>query len=54
MILLFGNIIRGSIDSIIGDRYVKSNENKKILYIEANNIYGSALSESLPYEEIET
>ena len=40
MILLIKNIIRGGISSVMGDRYVKSDENKKILYVDANNLYG--------------
>ena len=52
MILLLENIIRGGISSVMGDRYIKSNENKKILYIDANNLYGHSMSEALPYDEI--
>ena len=52
MILLLENNIRGGISSVMGDRYVKSDDNKKILYIDANNLYGWAMSESLPYDEI--
>ena len=52
MILLLENNIRGGISSIMGDRYIKSDENKKILYIDANNLYGHSMSESLPYDEI--
>ena len=52
MILLLENNIRGGISSVMGDRYVKSDKNKKILYIDANNLYGWAMSESLPYDEI--
>ena len=52
MILLLENIFRGGISSIIGDRYVKSDENKKILYINANSLYGWALKEKLPHGEI--
>ena len=37
----------------MGDRYVKSDENKKVLYIDANNLYGWAMSESLHYDESE-
>ena len=37
MILLLENKIRGGIYSIMGDRYVKSDENKVILYVDANN-----------------
>ena len=53
MILLLEKNIRGGISSVMGDRYVKSNENKKILYKDANNLYGWAMSEYLPYDEIE-
>ena len=52
MILLLENNIRGGISSVMGDRYVKSDENKKILYIDANNLYGHSMSEPLPYDEI--
>ena len=52
MILLFQNNIRGGISSVIADRYVKSDDNKKILYIDANNLYGHSMSQPLPYDEI--
>ena len=52
MILLLENNIRGGINSVMGDRYVKSDDNKKILYFDANNLYGHSMSESLPYDEI--
>ena len=52
MILLLENIIRGGISSVMGNRYVQSDENKKILYIDANNLYGHSMSELLPYDEI--
>ena len=52
MILLFEDNIRGGISSVMGDRYIKSDKNKKILYIDAKNLYGWAMSESLPYDEI--
>ena len=52
MILLLENNIRGGISSVMGDRYVRSDENKKILYIDANNLYGHSMSELLPYDEI--
>ena len=50
MILLLENNIRGGISSVMGDRYVKSDENKKILYFDANNLYGWAMSQYLPYD----
>ena len=52
MILLLENNIRGGISSVMGDRYIKSDKNKKILYIDANNLYGHSMSDSLPYDEI--
>ena len=52
MILLLENNIRGGISSAMGDRFVKSDDNKKILYIDANNLYGHSISEPLPYDEI--
>ena len=51
MILLSGNNIRGGI-SVMGDRYVKSDDNKKMLYTDANNLYGHSMSEPLSYDEI--
>ena len=52
MILFLENNIRGGISSVMGDRYVKSDDNKKILYFDANNLYGHSMSEPLPYDEI--
>ena len=53
LILLLENIIRGGISSVMGDRYVKSDENKKILYMDATNFYGRSMSQMLRYDEIE-
>ena len=53
LILLIEKNIRGGISSVMGDRYVKSDENKKILYIDATNLYGHSMSQLLPYDEIE-
>ena len=36
----------------MGDRYVKTDENKKILYIDVNNLYGDSMSQPLLYVEI--
>ena len=33
----------------MGDRHVQSDENKQILYIDANNLYGWAMSQYLPF-----
>ena len=53
LILTLENNIRGGISSVMGDRYVKSNENKKILYIDSNNLYGHSMTQPLPYDKIE-
>ena len=53
MISLLEIIVRGGISSVMGDRYVKGGDNKKVLYIDAFNLYGWAMSESLLYDEIE-
>ena len=47
------NNIRGGISSVMGDRYVKSDGNKKILYADATNFYGHSMRQFLPYDEIE-
>ena len=52
MILLLENNLRGGISSVMGDRYVKSDENKKILFVDANNLCGHSMSQPLPYDEI--
>ena len=44
---------RGRISTVIGDRYVKSDENKKIIYVDATNVYGDSMSQPLPCDEIE-
>ena len=51
MILLLENNIRGGISSVMGDRYYNSDENKKILYIDATNLYGHSMSQPLPFDE---
>ena len=51
-ILLLENNIRGVISSVMGDRYVQSDENEKILYVDANNLYGHSTSQPLPFDEL--
>ena len=36
----------------MGDRYVKLDETKKVLYMHATNFYGHSMSQMLPYDEI--
>ena len=51
MFLLNGNNIRDGISSIMGDRYIKSDEGKKIKYIDVNKKYGHSMSQPLPFDE---
>ena len=53
MTLLIENIIRGGISSVMGDHYVKFDENKKIFYMDATILFGHSMSRMLPYDEIE-
>ena len=53
MILLIEIKIRGGISSVMGNRYIKSDENKKILYMDATNLYDHSMSQLLPFDEIE-
>ena len=50
-ILLFETIIRGGIGIVLVDRYVESDGNKKISFIEANNLYASVMIQSLPFNK---
>ena len=50
MILFLENNIRGGISSVMGNRYIKSDGNKKILYVDANNLYGHSMSQTLPFD----
>ena len=50
-ILLLEKKIRDGIGSVMGDRYVKSDEKKKIIYIDANNLYSQSMSQPLPFDE---
>ena len=48
ILLLLENNIRGGISSVMRTRYIESEENTKTLYIDANNLYGRAMSQYLP------
>ena len=47
-LLLFENKIRGGNSSVMRPCYIESEENKKLLYIDANNLYGWAMSQYRP------
>ena len=51
MTLLLEIIIRRGISSVMGDRYVKPDENKKILHIDSNNLFCHSRYQPLPYDE---
>ena len=51
LILLSKSNIRGGISPVTGDRHVKSDENKKIKYKDANNLYCHSMSQPLSYDE---
>ena len=53
LILLLENNVRGGISSVMGDRYVKSDENNMVIYMDATNLNGHSMSQMLPYDEIE-
>ena len=44
LLLWLENNIRGGVFSVMGDRYVELNDNEKIIYIEANILYGWAMT----------
>ena len=49
MLEMFLKAKRGGISGVMGERYVKSGS-KEILYIDANNLYGWAICQKLPYK----
>ena len=53
LIFSLENNIRGGISSVLGHRYVKPDDNKKIIYMDATKLYGHSMSHLLPYDEIE-
>ena len=48
LFLLLENKIRGGLSSVMGDRYVDSDDSKRIMFFDANNLYEDLLSRSLP------
>ena len=53
LILTLESNLRGGKRSDMEDRYVKSDENKKMLYFDAINLYGHWMSQTVPYDEIQ-
>ena len=53
MILLNENSNRGGANSIMGNRYVKSDDSKKIIYTDAKIIYGHSMPQRLNCDGIE-
>ena len=52
VLLLFEKAIRGGISGVMGDRHfnIKDNPEYKLLYIDANNLYGWAMMQPQPYK----
>ena len=44
---------RGGICGIMGDRYIDNSDRKTIWYIDANNLYGYAMMQKLPYKDFQ-
>ena len=44
---------RGVICGIMGDRYIENIDGKTIWYIDANNLYGYAMMQKLPYKDFQ-
>ena len=44
---------RGGICGTMGDRYIDNSDGKTIWYIDANNLYGYAMMQKLPYKDFE-
>ena len=53
MLMWFEKAIRGGVSSVCGDRYCKPDKGQRLLYIDANNLYGWAMGNSLPMSEFE-
>ena len=52
MVLLLEINKRNDTSDVMDDRYLKSDENKKILYIDATKLCGHSMCQPLPYDEI--
>ena len=50
LFLTLENKISGGISSVLGDRYVKSDDIKKVIYMDATNLYGHSMIQPLPYD----
>ena len=51
--LLSESNIRGDISSVMGVRYVNSDDNEKIIYKDATNFFGHSISQMLAYDGIQ-
>ena len=45
--------MRGGISGVFNDRYIESDNNLKVLYVDQNNLYGYAMSQHLPTRNFE-
>ena len=51
LILFIENFVRGGISSVVSDRYKKTGDNEKIIYVVATSLYGPSMSQMLPYDK---
>ena len=52
-ILTLEDNTRVGLSGVMGDRYVKSDESRKIIHMDATNVYGHSMSQMLPYDGIQ-
>jgi hypothetical protein len=53
-ILFFEKAIRGGISGVMGSRYAKADDEYKLLYVDANNLYGWAMAEMMPLKNFKS
>ena len=53
LILFQEKNISGGLSAVMGDRYVKTDENEKIIFMDPIDIYGHSTSQILHFDEIE-
>ena len=50
-LLSFEKSIRGGISGVMGKRYFKADDEFKLLYIDANNLYGWTMKQEMPLKD---
>ena len=52
-LLKFENNIRGGISGVMRNLYKKSDDNRRLVFMDATNLYGRSMIQPLPYDETE-